>query len=164
MILTSSYERHPRLVAIGQSQPFSTARVLSSNQEGNVPKVLSSTGEGNEPKVLSSNQVGNELFALLRESFNFPINLGLDLALEDPILLQHLYMGLDNTIFGGVFHSLSISEVRFVLIISGQTPCTSLHDNILGVEKESSPKLEDDVFIATFQTFQSHDLATIPNQ
>jgi len=97
MIFTSSYELHPCLVAIGQSQPFSTARVLSSNQEGNVPKVL------------SSNQVGNELLATHRESFNLPINLGLDL--QDPVLLQHLYMGLDNAVFEGVFLSLSISEL-----------------------------------------------------
>ena len=52
--------------------------------------------------------------------------------------------------------------MRFVLIISGHTPCTSLHDEILEVEKESSPKLEDEVFIATLQTFQSHDLAIHP--
>ena len=84
MILTSSYDLRTCLVAIGQSQHFSIARVISSNQEGNVPKVL------------SSDQVGNELLATLRESFNLPINLGLDLALQDPILLQHLYTGLDN--------------------------------------------------------------------
>jgi len=63
---------------------------------------------------------------------------------------------------GGVFLSLSISEVRFVLIISGHNPCTSLHDEILEVEKESSPKLEEEVCIATLQTFQSYDLAIHP--
>ena len=112
MIFTSSYELRPCLVAIGQSQPFSTARVISSNQEGNVPKVL------------SSDSVGNELLATLRESFNLPINLGLDP--QDPILHQHLYMCLDNTILGGVFLSLSNREERFFLI-SGHTPYTSLH-------------------------------------
>jgi len=125
MIFTSSYELRPCLVAIGQSQPFSTARVISSNQEGNVPKVL------------SSDQVANELLATLREYFNLLINLGLDL--QDPILLQLLYTGLDNTTLGGAFLSLSVSLVRFVLIISGHTPCISLHDKILEVEKESSP-------------------------
>jgi len=148
MIITSSYELHPCLVAIGQSQPFSTARVISSYQEGNVPKVL------------SSDQVGNELLATLRESFNLTINLGLDL--QDPVLLKHLYMGLDNTVLGGVFLSLSLSKVRFVLIISGHTPCTNLHDEILEIEKESSPKPEEEVFIATLQTFQSHDSAIYP--
>jgi len=99
--------------------------------------------------------------ATLRESFIFPINLGLDQALQDLVLLQHLYTGLDSTTLGGVFLSLSISEVRFVLI-SGDTPCTSLHDKILEVEKESSPKLEEEVFVATLQTFRSHDSAIHP--
>jgi len=147
MIITSSYELRPCLLAIAQSQPFCTTRVLSSNQECNVPKVL------------YSDQVGNELLATLRESFNLPINLGLDL--QDPVFLQHLFTGLNNTTFGGVFLSLSNSEERFVLI-SGHTPCTSLHDKILKVVKESSPKLEEEVFIATLQIFQSHDLAIHP--
>ena len=112
MILTSSYELRPCLVAIGQSQPFSIAIVLSSNQEVNVPKVL------------SSDQVGNDLLATLRESFNISINLGLDL--QDLVLLKHLYMDLDNTVLGGVFLSLSNREERFFLI-SGHTPYTSLH-------------------------------------
>jgi len=56
-------------------------------------------------------------------------------------------MGIVNTTFGGVFLSLSINEVGFVLIISGPTPCTSLHDEILEIKKESSPKLEEEVFI-----------------
>jgi hypothetical protein len=146
MILTSSYELHPCLVVIGQNQPFPTAKVLSSNQEDN------------EPKVLCSDQGDNELLATLRESFKRLINLGLDLALQDTVLLQHLYTGLDNIAFGGVFLSLSISGARFVLI-SRHTPCTNLHDKPLEVKKESSPKLEEEVFIATLQTLQSHDLA-----
>jgi hypothetical protein len=81
MIFTSSYELRPCLVAIGQNQPFSIAQVLSSNQEDNEPNVLSSNQEDKEPKVLCSNQEDNELLATLRESFNFLINLGLDLAL-----------------------------------------------------------------------------------
>jgi len=75
MILISSYELRPCLVAIGQNQPFSIAKVLSSNQEGN------------EPNVLSSNQEGNELLATLRESYNLLIKLGLDLASQDPVPL-----------------------------------------------------------------------------
>jgi hypothetical protein len=66
MILTSSYELHPCLVAIGQNQPFPIAKVLSSNQECN------------EPKVLCSDQGDNELLATLRESFKRLINLSLD--------------------------------------------------------------------------------------
>jgi hypothetical protein len=72
MILTSSYELHPCLVAIGQSQPFPIAKVLSSNQEGK------------EPKVLCSDQGDNELLATLRECFKHLINLGLDLAFTRP--------------------------------------------------------------------------------
>ena len=90
--------------------------------------------------------------ATFRECFNLAINLGLDLALQDRLVLQHLYTGLDNIAFGVVFLSLSISEVRFILI-SGHTPYTSLHDKILEVVKESSPKLEEEVYIATLQTF-----------
>jgi hypothetical protein len=66
MILTSSYEMHPYLVAIGQNQPFPTAKVLSSNQEDNELKVLSSNQEDNEPKVLCSDQGDNELLTTLR--------------------------------------------------------------------------------------------------
>jgi hypothetical protein len=46
-------------------------------------------------------------------------------------------MGLDNITFGGVFLSLFIREVR-VILISGHTPCISLHDELLEVKKESS--------------------------
>jgi len=38
--------------------------------------------------------------ATLREFYILLINLGLDLALQDPVLLQHPYTGLDNTAFG----------------------------------------------------------------
>jgi hypothetical protein len=107
MILTSRYELHPCLVAIGQNQPFPTAKVLSSNQEDNEPKVLSSNQEGNELKVLCSDQGDNELLATLRESFKRLINLGLNLALQDLVLLLYFYTGLDNIAFGGVFLSWS---------------------------------------------------------
>jgi hypothetical protein len=70
-------------------------------------------------------------------------------------------MGLDNIVFGGVFLSLSIREARVVLI-SGYTPCISLHDELLEVKKEPSHKLEEEVSIATLQTFQPHDLAIHP--
>jgi len=50
--------------------------------------------------------------------------------------------------------------VRFVHI--GQTHCTSLHDEIQEVEKELSPKLEEEIFIATLQTFPSYDSAILP--
>jgi hypothetical protein len=62
-IFAPNYELCPKLVAIGHNQPFSIARILSSHQEG------------------------NELLATPRESFNLLINLGLDLALQDLVLL-----------------------------------------------------------------------------
>jgi hypothetical protein len=68
-----------------RSKPtFSTAKVLSSNQEDNEPKVLSSNQEDNEPKVLCSDQEYNELLATLRKSFNLPINLGFRPSLTRP--------------------------------------------------------------------------------
>jgi hypothetical protein len=84
IILTSSYELRPCLVAIGQKEPFSTAKVLSSNQEDNEPNVLSSNQEDNEPKVLCSDQEDNKLLATLRESFNLPINSGFRPSLTRP--------------------------------------------------------------------------------
>jgi hypothetical protein len=57
-------------------------------------------------------------------------------------------MGLDNITFGGVFLSLSISGARFVLI-SRHTPYTGFYDKLLEEKKEPSPKLEEEVFIAT---------------
>ena len=50
-------------------------------------------------KVISSGQEGNKLLATLREFYSLLINLGLDLALQDLVLLQHPYTGLDNTSF-----------------------------------------------------------------
>ena len=85
MIFTSSYELCSCLVAKGQNQHSSIA------------------------KVISSDQVGNELWPTLRKSFNLPINLGLGLALQDPVLVQHLYTGLDNITFGGVFLEVGLS-------------------------------------------------------
>jgi hypothetical protein len=99
--------------------------------------------------------------ATLRESFNLLINSGLDLALQDPVLFQYFYTGLENIAFGGVFLSLSISEARFVLI-SRHTPCTSLHDELIEKKKELSPKQEGEVSIATYKTFQFYDLAIHP--
>jgi hypothetical protein len=71
-IFAPNNELCPKLVAIGHNQPFSTAKVLSSDQEDN------------EPKVLCSDQEDNELLVTLRESFNLPINLGFRPSLTRP--------------------------------------------------------------------------------
>jgi len=76
----------PELIAIGENQPFSIAEVLSLNQED------------------------NELLATLRESFNFSINSGLNLALQDHIFSRYFCIGLNHITFGRVFLSLSISK------------------------------------------------------
>ena len=56
------------------------------------------------------------------ERFNTLINTGPDLAIQDPILLQHFYMGLDrlsstllNTSSGGSFLHVSANTGRRIL-------------------------------------------------
>jgi len=49
----------------------------------------------------------------------------------------------------GAFLHLSASEARAMLDrISGKTPCTSIHYELLKEEKESSPDQEEEVLIA----------------
>ena len=56
------------------------------------------------------------------ERFNTLINTGPDLAIQDPILLQHFYMGLDresstllNTASGGSYLHVSANAGRSIL-------------------------------------------------
>jgi hypothetical protein len=54
-----------------------------------------------------------------------------------------------NAAARGSFLSLSINEARLVLDkILGHTTCTSIHDELLEEEKESSPELEEKVLTA----------------
>ena len=46
--------------------------------------------------------------------------------------------------------------------ISGKTPCTSIHYELLEEEKESSSKQEEEVLIAKSQPLRSQDLAINP--
>ena len=65
----------------------------------------------------------------------------------------------------GAFLHLSASEARATLNrISGKTPCTSIHYELLEEEKESSLKQEEEVLIAKSQPLRSQDLATNPKQ
>ena len=74
-----------------------------------------------------------------------------DLAIQDPVLLQHFYMGLSKDSMQsldqasrGAFLCLSVSEARTILDrIIGKTPCTSIHNELPEKEKESSPKQEE---------------------
>ena len=56
------------------------------------------------------------------ERFNIPVNTGPDHVIQDPILLQHFYMGLDrktskllNTASGGLFLHVSVNSCRNIL-------------------------------------------------
>ena len=81
------------------------------------------------------------------DCFNDLMITGPDLAIQDPVLLQHFHMGLSkdfreslNATSRGAFHNLSASEARAMLDrISGKTPCTSIHNKLFEEEKKSSP-------------------------
>ena len=63
----------------------------------------------------------------------------------------------------GAFPHLSTSKARTILDkIIGRIPYTSIHDELLKEEKESSTKQEEEVFIAKSQPLQSQDLAINP--
>ena len=68
-----------------------------------------------------------------------------------------------NAASRGAFLHLSASEAMAMLDrISGKTPYTSIHNELLEEEKESSPEQEEKVLIAKSQPFQSQDLAINP--
>jgi hypothetical protein len=91
------------------------------------------------------------------------ITTGPNLVIQDPILLQHFYMGLSKNSMKflymasrGAFLHLSASEARSMLDrIIRKTPCTSNHDELPKGEKESSPNQEEEVLIAKAQSLQS---------
>ena len=73
-------------------------------------------------EVLSFKQKKKESLGTAWEHFNTLINTGPDLAIQDPILLQHFYMGLDrktsklfNTTSGGSFLHVSANTGRSIL-------------------------------------------------
>ena len=108
--------------------------------------------------VLNFRQLEEESLGILWDHFNELIITGPDLAIQYPILLQHFYMGLSKDCMEsldaasrGDFLHLSTSEARATLNrISGKTPCTSIHNELLEEEKESSPHQEE-VLIAKSQ-------------
>jgi hypothetical protein len=73
---------------------------------------------------------------------------GSDIAIQDPVFLQYFYMGLSkdsmeslDAASRGAFLHLSTSEARSMLDkISEKTPYTSIHNELLKEEKESSPE------------------------
>jgi hypothetical protein len=87
-------------------------------------------------EVLSFKQEETESLGMTWDRFNVIINTGPDLAIQDPILLQHFYMGLDrktskrlDTALGGSFLHVSTNSGRSIL--------TKILDNTLEeVEKK----------------------------
>ena len=96
-------------------------------------------------------QLEEESLSTSWDRFNELIITGPDLAIQDPVLLQHFYMGFskDSMEFldaasRGAFLCLSVSEARTILDrIIGKTPCTRIHDELPEKEKESSPDQEE---------------------
>ena len=73
-------------------------------------------------EILSFKQEEKESLGMAWECFHTLINTGPDLAIEDLILLQHFYMGLDrktlkrlNTALGGSFLHVSANSRRSIL-------------------------------------------------
>ena len=109
-------------------------------------------------EVLNFRQLEEESLGTSCECINSLITTGPDLAISDPMLLQHFYMGLSKDSMQsldqasrGAFLHLSAREARSMLDrISGKTPYTSIHNELLEEEKESSPDQEE-VLIAKSQ-------------
>ena len=106
-------------------------------------------------EVLNFRQLEGPLGTSL-DRFNELIIIGPNLANQDSVLLQHFYMGLSkdsreslNAASRGAFLHLSASEARAMLDrISGKTPYTSIHYELLEEEKDSSLKQEEKLLIA----------------
>jgi hypothetical protein len=108
-------------------------------------------------EILNFRQLKEESIGISWDCFNDLIITGPDLAIQDPVLLQYFYIGLSkdsieslNAASRGAF--LATSKVRSMLDkISRKTLCTSIHNELLEKEKESSPEQEEEVLIAKSQ-------------
>jgi hypothetical protein len=120
--------------------------------------------------VLNFRQPEEESLSTSWDHFNELIITSPDLAIQDPVLLQYFYMGLSkdsrkslNAASRGAFLHLSASEARAMLFrTSEKTPCTSIHNELLEKERESSSKQEEGVLIVKSQPLQSQGLAINP--
>ena len=91
-----------------------------------------------QKEVLNFRQLEEESLGTSWDYFNELIITSSDLAIQDPILLQHFYMGLSkdsmeslDAASRGAFLHLSTTEARAMLDrISGKTPCTSIHNEL----------------------------------
>ena len=101
-----------------------------------------------QKEVLNFRQLEEESLGTSWDRINDLIVTGPDLAILDPMLLQHFYMGLskDSTqsldlASRGAFLCFSVSGARTILDrIIRKTPCTSIHDELPKEEKKSSPE------------------------
>ena len=107
-------------------------------------------------EVLNFRQLEEESLGTSWDHINSLITTGPDIAISDPMILQHFYMGLrkdsaqslDQASRGAFLH-LCGSETRSMLDrISGKTPCTSIHNELPEEEKNSSPDQVEQVLIA----------------
>jgi len=87
--------------------------------------------------ILNFRQLEEESLATSWDHFNKLIITGPNLAIQDPVLLQHFYMGLSkdsaqslDQASRGAFLQLSASEARFMLNrISGKTPAENVFNS-----------------------------------
>jgi hypothetical protein len=121
-------------------------------------------------EILYFKQHEEESLGISWDHFNDLINIGPDLAILDPILLQHFYIGLSeesrvslHAASRGAFLHLSISEVRSMLKnISETTPFTSSHNKLPEKEKKSSLERVEEILITKSPPLQSQGLAINP--
>ena len=97
-------------------------------------------------EVLSFKQKEKESLGTTWACFNDLVNSGPDLAIQDPMLLQYFYIGLNgetaqflDTSSRGAFLHCSASEGRKIL---DNTPYTSNHDDGLEDVVEKTPEEE----------------------
>jgi hypothetical protein len=114
-------------------------------------------------EVLNFRQLEEESLDTSWDHFNELIITVLDLAIQNPVLLQHFYMSLSKNSMEslhaasrGAFLYLFASKARSMLDrISGKTFCMSIHNERPKEEKKSSPNREEEVLVAKSQPFQS---------
>ena len=114
-------------------------------------------------EVLSFKQKEQESLGTSWARCNDLITTGPNLAIQDPIILQYFYMGLNKDSMNfldmasrGAFLHLPASKARTILDkIIGHIPYSRIHDKLPEEEKESSLDQEEEVLIAKSQPFQS---------
>ena len=114
-------------------------------------------------EVLSFKQEEKESLGMAWECFNALINTGPNLAIQDPILLQHFYMGLDrktskhlDAALGGSFLHVSANSGRSIL----EKILENTHEEVEKKLLEEEPQITNQNFCITHHQLQ---LSQIPN-